>query len=142
MSTQGWTILRPSTIGASDRGGGARTIPLVTRATGSTTFMSGITIFAPGASIPVHVHDCEESVCLLEGYAIAEVDGVENSIVPGDVTFISPGIPHRFINASASEEMRIMWTYASVDATRTIVATRETHPIDSEHLGPEPGRRP
>ena len=126
-------ILRPSTMAAHDRGGGASTIPLVTRARGATSFMSGITQVAPGAAIPLHVHNCEESVFLIDGAAIAEIDGVEHPVAAGDVSFIPAGVPHRFRNASATERMAIYWTYASLDATRTIVATGETRRIDSEH---------
>jgi hypothetical protein len=32
--------------------------------------------------------------------------------------------------------MRILWTYASVDADRTIIATGETRRIDDEHSAP------
>lgn len=133
MTEERGRILRPSSIPARERGGGARTIPLVTRATGSTSFMSGITSFAPGASIPLHFHNCEESVFLLEGRAIAEIDGVPHELAAGEMSFIPAEVPHRFINASASEEMRILWTYASVNATRTIVATGETRRIEDEH---------
>ena len=126
-------VIRPSTIPACERGGGARTSPLVSRASGSTSFMSGLTTFAPGASIQLHFHNCEESVFLLEGRAIAEIDGVAHEVAAGDMSFIPAKVPHRFINASASEEMRILWTYASIDATRTIVATGDTRRIEDEH---------
>jgi quercetin dioxygenase-like cupin family protein len=125
-------ILRPSTIPARERGGDARTIPLVTSGIGSTSFLSGITTFGPGASIPLHFHNCEESVFLLEGIAIAEIDGVAYDLEKGDMSFIPAGVPHRFINASAADEMRILWTYGSIDADRTIVATGETRRIDDE----------
>ena len=46
---------------------------------------------------------------------------------------VGAGIHHYFENASDSEEMHIFWTYASVDATRTIVATGVTTRIDEEH---------
>lgn len=129
-------VLRPSTIPARQRGGGAKTIPLVTRRTGSSSFINGITIFEPGAAIPLHSHNCEESVLLLEGTAIAEIDGVEYPIEAGDITFIPAEIPHRFRNVSATEGMKILWTYASVNATRTIIATGDTRSIDDEHLAP------
>lgn len=129
-------VLRPSEIPARQRGGGAKTIPLVTRRTGSTSFINGITIFEPGAAIPLHKHNCEESVLLLEGTAVAEIDGVEYSIQAGDVTFIPADIPHRFRNVSDSVGMKILWTYASVDATRTLVATGDTRSIDEEHKAP------
>ncbi|MET4116973.1 putative monooxygenase [Bradyrhizobium sp. JR4.1] len=126
-------VLRPSEIPARQRGGGAKTIPLVTRRTGSSSFINGITIFEPGAAIPMHKHNCEESVLLLEGTAVAEIDGVEYPIEAGDVTFIPANIPHRFRNVSLSEGMKILWTYASVDATRTLIETGDVRSIDDEH---------
>ncbi|MGX1744769.1 cupin domain-containing protein [Bosea sp. NPDC055353] len=129
-------VLRPSEIPARQRGGGARTIPLVTRRTGSTSFINGITIFEPGAAIPMHRHNCEESVMLLEGTAIAEIDSVEYPIQAGDITFIPANIPHRFRNVSDSEGMKILWIYASVDATRTLLETGDTRSIDEEHKAP------
>jgi quercetin dioxygenase-like cupin family protein len=129
-------ILRPSEMPAHARGGGARTIPLVTRAIGSASFINGITEFEPGAAIPFHSHNCEESVMLLEGEAIAEIDGVDHPLQAGDVSFIPPGVPHRFRNLSDSKGMKILWTYATVDATRTLVETGETRPIDAEHHTP------
>ena len=129
-------VLRPSEIPARVRGGGAKTIPLVTRRTGSTSFINGITIFEPGAAITMHSHNCEESVLLLEGTAIAEIDGVDYPVQAGDVTFIPANIPHRFRNTSATEGMRILWTYATVDATRTLIATGDTGKIDDEHIAP------
>jgi putative monooxygenase len=130
------TVLRPTEIPARQRGGGAKTIPLVTRRTGSTSFINGITIFEPGAAIPLHFHDCEESVLLLEGTAIAEIDGTEIPVNAGDVTFIPANVPHRFRNVSTTEGMKILWTYASIDATRTLVASGDTRTIDDEHKAP------
>ncbi len=125
-------ILRPSEIKPHERGGGARTIPLVTSATGSRSLLNGITEFGPGAAIPLHTHNCEESVMVLEGEARVEIDGVEHRMGAGDTTWVPAGVPHRFVNASDSERMRIFWTYASMEATRTIVATGDTRSIDSE----------
>jgi quercetin dioxygenase-like cupin family protein len=125
-------VMRPSDIKPHERGGGARTTPLVTRGIGSTSLLNGITEFGPGAAIPVHTHNCEESVLVLEGDAIAELDGVQHAMSATDTTWVPAGIPHRFINASDSKPMRIFWTYASIDATRTIVATGETRSVDSE----------
>ena len=126
-------ILRPAECRTSDRGGGARTTPLVTRACGSTSLINGITAFGPGAAIDLHLHNCEESVMVLEGEAIAEIDGVRHELQAGDTTWIPANVPHRFLNASDRAPMRIFWTYASVDATRTLVATGKTRSIDAEH---------
>ncbi|MEW6257655.1 MAG: cupin domain-containing protein [Pseudomonadota bacterium] len=136
MTDRAAVILRPSEIPARERGGGAKTIPLVTRRTGARDFINGITIFAPNAAIPLHSHNCDESVLMLEGNAIAEIDGVQHAVSAGDVTFIPANIPHRFINRSDSEGMKILWTYASIDATRTLVETGDTRSIDEEHQAP------
>ena len=126
-------VLRPSEIKAAERGGGARTIPLVSKRIGSTSLLNGITFFDPGAGIPLHKHNCEESVMILEGRAVAEIDGVEHELGPLDTTWLPADVPHRFRNASDTEPMRIFWTYASVDATRTLIATGETRPVSAEH---------
>ena len=132
MSELQGRILRPHEIKPHERGGGARTIPLVTRGIGSTSMLNGITEFGPNAAIALHTHNCEESVMVLEGEAIVEIAGVQHRMSATDTTWVPAEVPHRFINASATDRMRIFWTYASVDATRTIVATGETRSVDSE----------
>lgn len=127
-------ILRPSEIPARERAGGhARTIPMVSQRVGGNDFLNGITAFGPGAAIDEHFHNCDESVVIIRGSAIAHVDGKQYPVGFGDTSFIPAGIPHFFQNASDTEEMHIFWTYASVDANRTIVATGVTTRIDEEH---------
>ncbi len=125
-------ILRPDQLPVNDRGNGARTIPLVTRKCGSTSMINGITAFDPGAKIGVHFHNCEESVMILEGEAVAEIDGARHHLKAGDTTWIPANMPHRFLNES-DRPMRIFWVYADVDATRTMVATGVEQTIDDEH---------
>ncbi|WP_454719020.1 cupin domain-containing protein [Caulobacter segnis] len=126
-------VLRPAAITPRERGGGARTIPLVNARIGSRQTLSGITEFEPGAAIALHVHNCEETVMVLEGAAVAEIDGAEYAVGETDTTWIPAGVPHRFRNASSTARMRIYWTYASIDATRTVIATGVTTRIDQEH---------
>ena len=128
-------VLRPSEQAVTERGGGARTVRLVTQALGSERFLNGITSFKPGASIPLHHHNCEESVIILDGDAVFEIDGVEHHLTKHDTTWIPPDVPHRFRNVSETEELQIFWTYASVEATRTLEATGHTRTIASEHEG-------
>jgi quercetin dioxygenase-like cupin family protein len=132
-------ILRPMELQPHDRGGGVRTIPLVTRSVGATGFINGITIFDPGTAVPLHAHNCAESIMIIEGRAVAEIDGVEYEVGTHEVTFLPANVSHRFRNASSTEPMRMLWTYASVDATRTIIATGDTCTIDAEHRAPTGG---
>ena len=126
------TILHPDDLPVNDRGNGARTIPLVTRRCGSTSMINGITAFDPGAKIGVHFHNCEESVMILEGEAVAEIDGVRHHLKAGDTTFIPSNMPHRFLNESKAL-MRIFWIYADINASRTMVETGIEQTIDLEH---------
>lgn len=126
-------VLRPSEIKAHDRGGGARTTPLVGPAIGAQGFLNGITEFGPGAAIPFHSHNCEESVVLLEGEAVLDIGGQEYPVKPFETTWIPPNVPHRFRNVSATQGMKILWIYASPQATRTLTETGETRPIAAEH---------
>ncbi|MCK0551869.1 cupin domain-containing protein [Pantoea ananatis] len=126
-------LLHPEEIKKHDRGGGASTTPLVTKSMGASAFITGYTEFSGGAKIPFHFHNCEESVLLIEGNAIFDIDGNEFPIKPQDVTFIPAGVAHRFRNASETEPMKIMWIYGSPDANRTLVETGETRPIAAEH---------
>ncbi|USJ28426.1 cupin domain-containing protein [Ensifer adhaerens] len=126
-------ILRQREQPIANRGGGASTIPLVTPANGARQLINGITRLEPGKQIPLHFHNCEESVLLLEGQAVAVIDGVEYPLEPGDTTWIPANLPHFFRNVSQTEVMRIFWTYASIEATRTLVETGATHPVAAEH---------
>ncbi len=126
-------VLRPSRMASHDRGGGAVTTPLVGPSIGARAFINGITSFAPGTAIPFHSHNCEESVLLLEGDAVLDIDGEEIVLAPLDTTWIPPDVPHRFRNTSATRPMKILWTYARVDATRTLTESGATNFVSSEH---------
>jgi quercetin dioxygenase-like cupin family protein len=126
-------VMRPDQIASHDRGGGARTTPLVLPSIGATSFINGITEFAPGTAIPFHSHNCEESVMLLEGHAILDIEGQEHELKPLDTTWIPPNMPHRFRNVSTTASMKILWIYASPGATRTLVETGETRAVSAEH---------
>lgn len=132
-ATVKYAVLRPDQIASHDRGGGARTTPLVMPSVGATTFINGMTEFGPGAAIPFHSHNCEESVVLLSGHAYLDIDGEVQELKPLDTTFIPPNVPHRFRNMSQTEPMKILWIYASVNATRTLMETGETRPVSAEH---------
>ena len=132
-STPRPTVLRPTELKSYDRGGGARTTPLVSPSLGATGFINGITEFGPGVAIPFHSHNCEESVMLLSGHAYLDIDSQVHELKPLDTTWIPPHVPHRFRNRSDTEPMKILWTYASVGATRTLLETGETRPVSAEH---------
>ena len=127
-------VLRPSQIKSHDRGGGASTIPLVGPSVGAQAFINGITSFAPGTKIPFHSHNCEESVMLLEGDAMLDVEGEEPvRLQPLDTTWLPANLSHRFRNLSDTQPMKILWIYARLDATRTLTETGQTNYVSAEH---------
>ena len=108
-----------------------RTVYLVTVAAGATEFLSGITEFARGASLPFHSHNCQESVVVIEGKASFEADRVLFAMSPNDTTLVPAGVVHRFVNIGTNT-MRILWIYGSTVPTRTIAATGETFAVGSD----------
>ena len=118
------------------RPGGARTVQMITPDTGASALLNGFTDIPPGAGIPLHYHNCEESVLVVSGEATVEIDGMQRPAQAGDVVWVRAGVPHRFFNPSPTDPLRIFWTYASAEATRTLVETGETRRVIGEHGAP------
>jgi 3-isopropylmalate dehydrogenase len=123
-------VLRQAEIEPVSRGSGVRTLPYVGRwnAEGNKV-TTGITEFPAGAGLPLHTHNVEESVLILEGQATAVIGEDSFDLEPGDATWAPAGVPHRFANRGPVP-MRIYWVYGGRQVTRTICATGETF----EHL--------
>ncbi|MCS0789874.1 cupin domain-containing protein [Cytobacillus firmus] len=84
---------------------------------GTKTIIVGLATFKPNKSLPCHIHNVEESVTILKGSAFCDVEGVRSFLEPYDTSFIPANIPHRFVNASDSEELIILWAYSQVDVS-------------------------
>src|SRR5205823_1307723 len=54
---------------------GARFQDFFNRDLGCATLSGGYGVFAPGARLPCHVHDFDESICIVEGTATCVVEG-------------------------------------------------------------------
>jgi mannose-6-phosphate isomerase-like protein (cupin superfamily) len=112
------------------RGGGIETTPLVTHHSApEAKFTTGMSVYPKGKGAPLHHHNCDEQVTLLEGKGEVEVDGKITPLVPYDSTYIAAGKVHAFRN-TGDEPMRILWIYSSNKVTRTFDGSDE----EVEHL--------
>jgi quercetin dioxygenase-like cupin family protein len=118
-------IFKIDSMPVVERGNGIRTIPLVTKEVGAKHLTTGLTRFPAGTKVPLHSHNCDEQVTILEGEAEAEIDGERHRLHPFDTTLIPADKPHRFINTGSSH-LTILWIYASTEVTRTFTETGET----------------
>ena len=118
-------IIRESEARVFDRGGGVRSVPLMSGATGSEQVSTGMTIMEPGAGLPMHFHDTEECITCVQGEAFCSVDGDVTKLAPFDHIWIAAGSHHRFWN-EGTQTMRIVWTYGKPEVLRTFVESGKT----------------
>ena len=133
QADNGSLVVRGAEIAPVDRGTGVVTFPYVGKwNTGENAVTSGVTVFEPGMGIPLHSHNVEETVLVLEGEARAVIGDQEYDLVAGDATKAAAGVPHRYTNRG-SGQMRIFWAYGGRDVTRTMTESGVT----VEHLSAE-----
>jgi quercetin dioxygenase-like cupin family protein len=83
----------------------------------------GYGLFQPGGRLPAHVHDFDESICIIDGEATCIVEGRRYAMT-GCATALQPrGRVHYFINESR-DEMAMVWVYAGPSPIRIVVDER------------------
>ena len=113
-----------------ERGGGVLTTPLTTHFSApDAKFTTGMSVYPVGKGAPLHVHNCDEQVTLLEGIGEVEIEGHVTPLKQYDSTYIPGNKVHAFRN-TGSVPMRILWIYASMQVTRTFEGSNE----EVEHL--------
>jgi quercetin dioxygenase-like cupin family protein len=124
------SIIKIDQIRALDRGGGIVTLPLVTHQSAENpVFTTGISTYPKGKGAPLHSHNCDEQVTLLQGQGEVEVEGKVTPLKPFDSTYIPADKQHAFRN-TGDAPMKILWIYGSNRVTRTFADSGET----VEHL--------
>jgi mannose-6-phosphate isomerase-like protein (cupin superfamily) len=117
-------VVREEDLTVFSRGNGVETRLVVGESVGAR-FTTGFTTFPAGSAAPIHYHNCDEQVTIIEGEAEAEIEGVTCLLKPRDSTFIPAGKPHRFTNVGAGP-LTILWIYDAAEVTRTFADTGQT----------------
>jgi len=114
------TIIRYTADAVYELSTNAFFVDLFARRFGSEGICGGHGRFLPGASLPCHIHDYDESITIVAGTAVCLVQGRRYELSAYDCAFIPKGLPHRFLNLS-NEEMAMVWVYAGSEPDRRIV---------------------
>ena len=117
-------IIRYKDVNLINRGEGVMDSEIVGGSTGATQLSSGIVTYPPGTTVPLHLHNAEESAIIIEGEATCELEGETYHLTPYDGVFIVPGGKHHFIN-KGDRPLIIVWTYATIHVARTYVEQQE-----------------
>jgi quercetin dioxygenase-like cupin family protein len=157
---------RPPIIRAKDEGdhraflgGGVHTWKLTTDDTDGAFFLFEDAM-SRGKCTPLHRHpEADETVYVLEGEILVNVDGDERRVATGGMTFTPRGLPHAFL--VLSEQARVLTfqtpgigqgfyrgaSEPATDATEDVVdiarlqASARENPRGIELLGPPPFER-
>lgn len=83
----------------------------------------GYGLFHPGGRLPAHVHDFDESICIISGTAMCIVEGRRYSMSDCATALQPRGRVHYFINES-KVTMEMLWVYAGPRPERIMVDER------------------
>jgi quercetin dioxygenase-like cupin family protein len=83
----------------------------------------GYGLFDPGGRLPAHVHDFDESICIVDGHATCVVEGRKYSMTNRATALQPRGRVHYFMNNS-DKPMAMLWVYAGPQPERIIVEER------------------
>lgn len=94
---------------------------------GSRGICGGYGLFEPGARLPCHRHEFDESISIVEGRATCVVEGRRYDLSDNATALVPRGRCHYFINES-DEPMAMIWVYASDMPDRIVMDESYCHP--------------
>ncbi len=83
----------------------------------------GYGLFQPGGRLPAHLHDFDESICIIEGEATCLVESRRYVMADCNTALQPRGRVHYFIN-NTEKPMAMLWVYAGGLPQRVVVDER------------------
>ena len=80
----------------------------------------GFARFEPGGRLPDHLHEFDESICIVRGAASCQVEGREYLLDDCATAMVPRGRVHYFINPS-DQPMEMVWVYAGPMPERIVI---------------------
>lgn len=103
---------------------GVQIVLLATGATSARGLTTALARFAPGTRLPYHTHPYSEVVVVLEGPALALVEGRRYQLGTHDALHIPAGVAHSLGGAGADGPALLHSSFPSAEPTREFVPDR------------------
>jgi mannose-6-phosphate isomerase-like protein (cupin superfamily) len=94
---------------------------------GAQGICGGYGLFEPGARLPCHRHEFDESITIVQGTATCIVEGRRHELSANAAALIPQGRCHYFINLTL-EPMAMIWVYAGERPDRIVMDEANCHP--------------
>jgi quercetin dioxygenase-like cupin family protein len=94
---------------------------------GTRGICGGYGLFEPGARLPCHRHQFDESITIVQGTATCVVEGRRHELAGLATALVPQGRCHYFINLTL-EPMAMIWVYAGDMPERIVMGEHFCHP--------------
>ena len=89
---------------------------------------------SPGVQLAYHTHPTTESITLLEGAAVVEVEGRRYRLAPLDNVVVPPGVAHSVVNAATERDARFHIAFPTDAPVRELVEPGLSAPNDARRF--------
>jgi quercetin dioxygenase-like cupin family protein len=93
---------------------------------GAQGICGGYGVFEPGARLPCHRHEFDESITIVQGVATCIVEGRRHDLSGNSTALVPEGCCHYFINLTL-ELMTMIWVYAGDKPDRIVMDENFCH---------------
>jgi mannose-6-phosphate isomerase-like protein (cupin superfamily) len=94
---------------------------------GGQGICGGYGAFEPGARLPCHRHEFDESITIIQGAATCVVEGRRHELSHNATALVPQGLCHYFINLTL-DPMAMIWVYAGEKPDRIVMDESNCHP--------------